>query len=335
MITSARIREDLAPEQGRCLITALRAPQIEQFADGGPLQLSLFDQRDLAEIAHPAFPGERLMACRNPLLAATEKQLHKIVAATQRKRGPLQGKKEIGLAVGKLLGQCKMDKHFALTITEKSLRWERKHASIEKEALLDGISVIRTNVPAESLPAEQVVARDKSQSSFERAFRSIKSVDRKVRPIFHRQDGRVKAHLFLCMLAYSVEWHMRRALAPMLFDDDQPEEAIRCLRRRSRPPFRWRVAQSRHQTHRRWPARSPFPHTAPGSRHPYQKSGPLGLASLPLARHSNPSAKPRVPASRTRSLNICFQCRIPHSPINSLKVCHLAGFALGNFGLEK
>ena len=228
MITSARIREDLAPEQGLCLITALRAPQIEQFADGGPLQLSLFDQRDLAEIAHPAFPGERLMACRNPLLAATEKQLHKIVAATQRKRGPLQGKKEIGLAVGKLLGQCKMDKHFALTITEKSLRWERKHASIEKEALLDGISVIRTNVPAESLPAEQVVARDKSLSSFERAFRSIKSVDRKVRPIFHPQDGRVKAHLFLCMLAYSVEWHMRRALAPMLFDDDQPEEAIRC-----------------------------------------------------------------------------------------------------------
>ena len=237
MLTSARIREDLQTEEGVRWITALRAPQIQQLAADGNLQLSLFDQQDLAEIQHPAYPGERLIACRNPLLAeerkrkreelltATEKQLEKIRAATQRKRRPLRGKKEIGLAVGKVLGRYKMGKHLQLTIEEDRFDWQRKPASIEREAALDGIYVIRTSVPASDLTGQQVVATYKSLSTVERAFRSMKSVDLKVRPIHHHHPERVKAHVFLCMLAYYVEWHMRRALAPLLFDEEDHEAA--------------------------------------------------------------------------------------------------------------
>ncbi|HEX2664852.1 MAG TPA: IS1634 family transposase, partial [Candidatus Acidoferrum sp.] len=237
MLTSARIREDLQTEEGVRWITALRAPQIQQLATDGNLQLSLFDQQDLAEIQHPAYPGERLIACRNPLLAeerkrkreelltATEKQLEKIRAATQRKRRPLRGKKEIGLAVGKVLGRYKMGKHLQLTIEEDRFDWQRKPASIEREAALDGIYVIRTSVPASDLTGQQVVATYKSLSTVERAFRSMKSVDLKVRPIHHHHPERVKAHVFLCMLAYYVEWHMRRALAPLLFDEEDHEAA--------------------------------------------------------------------------------------------------------------
>lgn len=232
MLTSARIREDLESEEGVRWITALKASQIQQLASDGNLQLSLFDQQDLAEIQHPAYPGERLMACRNPLLAderkrkrdelltATEKQLEKIRAATQRKRRPLRGKKEIGLAVGKVLGRYKMGKHLQLTIEEDRFDWNRKPASIEREAALDGIYVIRTSVPSSKLTSQQVVATYKDLSTVERAFRSMKSVDLKVRPIYHHQAERVKAHVFLCLLAYYVEWHMRRALAPLLFDDE-------------------------------------------------------------------------------------------------------------------
>lgn len=237
MLTSARIGEDLETEEGVRWITALKAPQIQQLAADGNLQLSLFDQQDLAEIQHPAYPGQRLIACRNPLLAeerkrkreelltATEKQLEKIRAATQRKRRPLRGKKEIGLAVGKVLGHYKMGKHLQLIIEEDRFDWKRKPASIEREAALDGIYVIRTSVPASRLTSQQVVATYKSLSAVERAFRSMKSVDLKVRPIYHHQAGRVKAHVFLCMLAYYVEWHMRRALAPLLFDDEDHEAA--------------------------------------------------------------------------------------------------------------
>lgn len=237
MLTSARIREDLETEEGMRWITALKAPQIQQLASDGNLQLSLFDQQDLAEIQHPAYPGERLIACRNPLLAderkrkreelltATEKQLEKIRVATQRKRRPLRGKKEIGLAVGQVLGHYKMGKHLQLTIEEDRFDWKRKPASIEREAALDGIYVIRTSVPASKLTSQQVVATYKSLSTVERAFRSMKSVDLKVRPIYHHQAERVKAHVFLCMLAYYVEWHMHRALAPLLFDDEDHEAA--------------------------------------------------------------------------------------------------------------
>jgi transposase len=241
MLTSARIREDLKPQEGLEWISALRSVQIQQLVQGGQLQWSLFDQHDLAEIQHPSYPGERLIACRNPLLAeersrkrnelleATEKQLKTIVAATQRKKRPLRGRKEIGLAVGKILGRYKMGKHFRLFIEEDGFRCERKPDSIEREAALDGIYVIRTSVPAETLSSEKVVGHYKRLSEVERAFRSLKSVDLKIRPIFHHLADRVKAHVFLCVLSYHVEWHMRRALAPMLFDDDdaQATEAAR------------------------------------------------------------------------------------------------------------
>jgi transposase len=237
MLTSARIREDLQPEQGVQWISALKSIQIQQLVQGGALQLSLFDQRDLAEIQHASYPGERLIACRNPLLAeqrsrkrkelleATEKQLKKIVEATQRNKKPLRGRKEIGLAVGKVLGRYKMGKHFGLSIEEDGFRCERKQASIEREAALDGIYVIRTSVPAETLSSQKVVGSYKKLSEVERAFRSVKSVDLKIRPIYHHLADRVRAHVFLCMLSYYVEWHMRRALAPMLFDDDDPQAA--------------------------------------------------------------------------------------------------------------
>jgi transposase len=178
------------------------------------LQLSLLDQQDLAEIQHPAYPGERLLACRNPLLAderkrqreelvaATEKQWEKIRAATQPKRRPLRGKRKSGLAVGKVLGHYKMGKHLQLTIQQDRFDWKRKTGSIEREASLDGIYVIRTSVPTSQLNSQQVVATYKSLSTVERAFRSIKSVDLKVRPIYHHQAERVKAHVLLCMLAY-------------------------------------------------------------------------------------------------------------------------------------
>lgn len=237
MLTSARIREDLKPQEGLQWISALKSVQIQQLVKGGALQLSLFDELDLAEIHHPSYGGERLIACRNPLLAeersrkrnellaATEKQLHKIAEATKRRRKPLRGRKEIGLAVGKILGRYKMGKHFKLIIDEDSFRCERKQDNIEREAALDGIYVIRTSVPAESLSNDKVVGYYKRLADVERAFRSMKSVDLKIRPIYHHLADRVRAHVFLCMLSYYVEWNMRRALAPMLFDDDDSQAA--------------------------------------------------------------------------------------------------------------
>lgn len=237
MLTSARIREDLKPQEGLQWISALKSIQIQQLVQGGALQLSLFDQRDLAEIQHPSYPGERLIACRNPLLAeersrkrkelleATEKQLNKIVEATKRNKKPLRGRREIGLAVGKILGRYKMGKHFTLSIEDDGFGCQRKTENIEREAALDGIYVIRTSVGAQALSSEQVVSSYKRLSDVERAFRSLKSVDLKIRPIYHRLADRVKAHVFLCMLSYYVEWHMRRALAPMLFDDHDSQAA--------------------------------------------------------------------------------------------------------------
>jgi transposase len=237
MITSARLREDLPASHGIQWISALRASQIQKLAGGGHLQMSLFDQTDLVEIAHPDFPGERLIACFNPLLAeerarkrpdllaATEKQLDKIVAATQRRKRPLRGKQNIGLRAGQILNRYKMGKHFQLRIEDDSFQYQRKTANIEREQSLDGIYVIRTSVPKEALSNQQVVASYKSLSGVERAFRSLKSVDLHVRPIHHRLPDRVRAHILLCMLAYYVEWHMRQRLAPMLFDDDDKPQA--------------------------------------------------------------------------------------------------------------
>jgi hypothetical protein len=230
MITSARICSELKPA-GLDWITALRAPKIQELANGGPLQLSLFDDRDLAEIASPDYPGERLIVCRNPwlaaerrrkradLLAATERDLSRIKLAVERKRAPLRGTAEIGLAVGAVLDRHKMGKHYDLTIADASFAYRRREETIAAEARLDGIYVIRTNVPAANLTAEQTVGAYKSLARVERAFRSLKTVDLEIRPVFHWTTPRVKAHVLLCMLAYYVEFHMRSRLAPILFDD--------------------------------------------------------------------------------------------------------------------
>jgi hypothetical protein len=237
MITEARIGEDLIPA-GLDWLTALRAPAIQALAaDNGPLQLSFFDERDMAEIVSPDYPGERLIVCRNKalaterarkreeLLAATEAALARIEASVKRQRAPLQGADKIGLKAGAVLGKRKMAKHFELSIADASFSFTRNEASIQKEAALDGFYVLRTNAPAEMLDAAAVVSTYKSLAQVERAFRSVKTVDLEVRPVHHRLAGRVRAHVFLCMLAYYVLWHMRKALAPLLFDDHDPDNA--------------------------------------------------------------------------------------------------------------
>ena len=241
MITSKRIDEELRDVDGLDWITALRADSIKKLAEQGLVQTSLFDEHDLAEVSSPDYPGERLVVCRNPLLteerarkrqellAATEKKLKEIVAATQRKRNRLKGKDKIGIRVGKVVNKHKMQKHFILEITEESFSYRLNEQKIAKEAILDGLYVIRASVPKEALGPESTVRAYKDLSKVERAFRCIKTIDLKVRPIFHRLDERVRAHVFLCMLAYYVEWHMRHKLAPILFEDEDKElaEALR------------------------------------------------------------------------------------------------------------
>jgi len=238
LLTSARIREELAPVEGLDWVSALRTEQIRKLAlDGGPLQMSLFDKTDLAEITHPDFPGERLVACMNPLLAverarkredllqATERELEKVATATRREKRALRGKDQIGLRVGKVLGRFKMAKHFEMTITNTAFTYGRKQKAIDAEAALDGIYVLRTSVPKEVLGAEDTVRAYKDLAKVERAFRCLKTVDLHLRPIHHRLVPRVRVHVFLCMLAYYVEWHMRKALAPLLFAEDDPQGA--------------------------------------------------------------------------------------------------------------
>lgn len=236
MVTAARIEEELRP-RGVDWITALRAPTIRKLWKEGPLQLSLFDDQDLAEIHSPDFPGERLIACRNPLLAAdrartrhelleaTEAKLQGIVDATQRTRRPYHGEARIGVRVGKVLAGSKVAKHFRYTITETSFTFARDETAIAEEAALDGIYVIRTTVPADELDAEEVVRAYKELAQVEQAFRVMKDFGLEVEPIRHRLEKRVRAHVFLCMLAYYVRKHMEHALAPLLLTDHDPEGA--------------------------------------------------------------------------------------------------------------
>jgi hypothetical protein len=236
MLTSARIEQVLKP-QGMDWVSSLRAPQIALLAaEHGPFQPSLFDERNLLELTSQHFPGERLVVCRNPLLseerarkraellAATELDLAKIAAATQRARNPLRGEQAIALRVGRVIERFHMAKHVELSITHTRLAWQRKSESIAAEAALDGLYVIRTSVPTAQLDAAAAVAAYKSLTHVERAFRSIKTIDLHVRPVFHYSAERVRAHVFLCMLAYYVEWHMRERLKSMLFDDEHLEE---------------------------------------------------------------------------------------------------------------
>jgi transposase len=237
MITSKRIEEDLREVEGLEWITALRNDSIKKLVEQETIQLSLFDEQDLAEVTSPDYPDERLIVCRNPLLAderarkrnellaAAEKKLAAVVQAVSRKRRPLRGKDKIGLRVGRDLKNSKMKKHFELTIADDSFCYQRLDEKIAAEAALDGLYVIRTSLAAETLSAEQTVSSYKGLARVERAFRSLKSVDLKVRPIYHWKDDRIRAHVFLCMLAYYVEWHMRGRLVEILFDDHQREAA--------------------------------------------------------------------------------------------------------------
>ena len=236
MITQARITEEITAA-GLDWITALRAPAIKALLANGALQLSLFDQRDMASITAPEFPGERLVVCRNPdlaaqrcrkraeLLAATEGDLTRIQAAVARRRDPLRGTAEIALAVGAVINRHKMAKHFALDISDTSFSFARKDTEIAAEAATDGIYVVRTSLPAASFDDATTVRSYKSLALVERAFRCIKTVDLQVRPVYHWLADRVRAHVFLCMLAYHLEWHMRQRLAPMLFDDTDKNAA--------------------------------------------------------------------------------------------------------------
>ena len=236
LITEARITEDIK-SAGLDWITALRGPAIKDLPNSGVLQLTLFDQRDMASITSPDFPGERLVVCgnadlatgrsrkREDLLVATEKELVRIKTAVERKRNPLHGTAEIALAVGAVLNTDKMKKHFDLTITDNAFSFARKTAEIAAEAATDGLYVVRTNLPEATLDDADTVRSYKSLSRVERAFRCIKTVDLNVRPVYHWLEERVRAHVFLCMLAYYLEWHMRQGLAPMLFDDADKEEA--------------------------------------------------------------------------------------------------------------
>jgi Transposase DDE domain len=233
MLTNARIRDEIRPAQLDWL-SALRAPQIKALVDDGALQLSLFDTQDLVEIDSPDFPGERLVCCHNPvlaaerarkrgeLLAATEKELAPIAAATRRDKRPLRGRDRIALRVGKVINHYKMAKHFTLEITDESFTFTRNTEDIAAEAALDGIYVLRTSLPTNSLPTDDVVARYKNLADVERFFRTLNS-ELDVRPIRHRLADRVRAHMFLRMLSYYISWHMKQVLAPILFqDNDKP-----------------------------------------------------------------------------------------------------------------
>jgi len=236
MITSARVQE-LRELGGFGWVTALRAPAVAALAaDDGPLQMSLFDQVNLAEISHPDYPGERLVACRNPalaterarkrlaLLGATDVELAKISAAVA--AGRLGGAGKIGVRVGKVIGRYKMAKHYILDITETAFAFTRDSDQITTEAAMDGLYVIATTVPAEQMDAAKVVATYKSLARVERDFRSIKAIDLDLRPIHHYTETRVRAHVFICMLAAYLVWHLRQAWAPLTFTDEhRPDPA--------------------------------------------------------------------------------------------------------------
>lgn len=262
MITSKRIEEDLRDAEGLDWITALRNDSIQKLVKQETIQLSLFDERDLAEVTSPDYPGERLIVCRNPLLAeerarkrrellaAAEKKLAAIAQAVSRAKQPLRGKAAIGLRVGRDLKPTKMRKHFEFTIEDDSFSYRRLEPQIAQEAALDGLYVIRTSLSQETLSAEQTVSAYKDLSQVEWAFRSLKTVDLQVRPIYHWKDERIRSHVFLCMLAYYLEWHLRAALAELLFDDHEREAAEATRSSIVAPAPRSEAAKRKEQTRR-------------------------------------------------------------------------------------
>jgi transposase len=237
VITQARIDEELKSEVGFDWISALTSKSISKLIKAKALTPSDYDEKDFAQISSPDYPGERLIVClnkalreerrrvRGELLKATERELDAIVKATTRLHNPLKEVKEIGLRVGKVKDKYKVGKHFLFDISEGQFSYRRNEKKIEKEAALDGFYVIRTSVDETAINTEEAVAAYKNLSKVERAFRCCKTVDLKIRPIYHRLPDRVEAHVFICMLAYYVEWHMRKALAPILFEDHNKAEA--------------------------------------------------------------------------------------------------------------
>ena len=235
MLTRARLKDDVIPA---CLdfITALRAPEIKALVEAGAIQLSLFDERDLFEVDHPDYPGERFVACKNPALAqerakkreallrATEAELQEIADALGREKRPIRGKDKIALRVGRVINARKVAKHFVTEIGEDSFSFHKDEAKIAAEAALDGIYVLRTSLGEETLDTSGVVSSYKALSQVERVFRGF-NTDLDIRPIRHRSEQRVRTHVFLAMLSYYVTWHMERRLAPMLFKDDDAEAA--------------------------------------------------------------------------------------------------------------
>jgi hypothetical protein len=269
MLTAARLREDLAPAQ-LDWVTALRAPQIKALIDDGTVQPSLFDEEGLFELTHPGYPGERLVACRDPLLAeergrereellrATEADLEAIARATEREKRPLRGKDKIALRVGKVIGRHKVAKHFLTEITETSFSFRRNEEKIAEEARLDGIYVLRTSLPEDVLGRDGVVFSYKELENVERAFRGFSS-ELDIRPIRHRLADRVRAHVFLRVLSYYVAWHMKEALAPVLFKDDDKEGAREARQGPVAPALRSPKALkkiARKRTEDGWPAHS-------------------------------------------------------------------------------
>ncbi|MCA1699272.1 MAG: IS1634 family transposase, partial [Actinobacteria bacterium] len=232
MVTKANLAL-MAESEGVGWITALKAPQIKKLVAQGALQLSLFDEHNLAEIEAPQdYPGERLVVCRNPLVAAERaRKREELLAATERgleeiqarvERATLTGADQIGLAVGPALKRYRVKKHFEIEISDTSFSFKRKADQIEAEATLDGFYVLRTNVPAQTLASADVVRSYKGLEQVESAFRSFKGPELEIRPIHHRLEDRVRAHVLLCMLAYYLTWHLRAAWAPLLFKDEQP-----------------------------------------------------------------------------------------------------------------
>ncbi|MFT7639749.1 MAG: transposase, partial [Pirellulaceae bacterium] len=262
MITSARINEDLRDVEGLDWVSALRTEGIRKLCDAGTIQMSLFDKQDLAEVTSEHFPGERLVVCRNPALAeqrarkrnellkATEEKLEPIRLATQRKSNPLRGEQVIGIRVGKVIGKHKMAKHFDFTITETSFTYARNEDRIREEAALDGLYVVRSSVAKKRMNSERVVETYKSLAKVERAFRCMKTVDLSLRPIYHHNDDRIRSHVFICMLAYYVEWHMREKLRPLLFADDDQESAAAARKSIVAPAQRSESAKRKDATRR-------------------------------------------------------------------------------------
>ena len=256
-MVSQKAIDELRTSDGMGWITALKSTSIRALVEQGQLQLGLFDERNLVELSSPDYPGERLVACRNgalaklrahkreDLLAATEASLAEIKARVD--AGKLSGQDKIGVRVGKIVNKYKVAKHFELSIGDASLSWVRRQDLIDSEAALDGLYIIRTSVSAEQMDAPQCVRNYKSLANVERAFRSIKTIDLKVRPIHHRLAERVRSHIFLCMLAYYVEWHMREAWRELMFADT--EQALKATRDPVAPAKRSVSAQVKAASH--------------------------------------------------------------------------------------